>query len=233
MNETNAESTSGEPPASDAGARLPHRDAPSPAVRRYDLSAIASHLILHGYGHWLPNDPRGSGSEELREAKFADLGPIHHGRKRVQPPRDELRRFCRAAAPRLEFPLLWLDDAKRQAVGESFARVAASRRYTVWACAILGNHAHLCVRRHRDDPAMIWRALAEEAGTSLRRFADVSDDHPIWSNRPYKVYLKTSHDVKRVVAYIEQNPVKEELAAQSWSFVTAYDGWPHARSAAR
>ncbi len=28
--------------------------------RRYDRLVIGSHLILHGYGHWLPNDPRGS-----------------------------------------------------------------------------------------------------------------------------------------------------------------------------
>jgi len=144
-----------------------------------------------------------------------------------------LKQFYRAAEPRLAFPIIWFDDAKRQAAGVSFARVVASLRYTVWACAVLNNHAHLCVRRHRDDPAMIWRALAEEAGTSLRRFADVSDDHPFWSNRPYKVYLKTSHDVKRVVAYVEQNPPKERIPAQSWSFVSTYDGWPYAQRASR
>ena len=44
-------------------------------------SVIAHHLIWTLYGHWLPNDPRGSGSRELLDEKFAPLGEIHHGRK--------------------------------------------------------------------------------------------------------------------------------------------------------
>lgn len=213
-------------------------ERPAPAwplrePRRYDRLVIGSHLILHGYAHWLPNDPRGSGSEELREDKLADLGPIHHGRKRIQPPRGELKRFYRAAEPRLDFPTIWLDDAKRQAIGGAFARVVVARRYMVWSCAVLPNHAHLCVRRHRDDPLTMWRAFAEESAAALRRFADVPPEHPVWSSRPYKVYLKTPQDVRRVVAYIERNPAKEGLPPQSWSFVTRYDGWPHPRNTSK
>lgn len=163
---------------SNADTRLPHRDVPSSVFRRHDRVVVGSHLILHGYGHWLPNDPRGSGSEEVREEKLADLGPIHHGRKRVQPPREELHRFHRAAAPRLDFPLVWFGDAKRQAIGEALAQVAAASRYTVWACAVLKNHAHLCVRRHRDDPEAVWRAFAQESANSLRRFADIPPRPP-------------------------------------------------------
>jgi len=44
---------------------------------------IAYHLIWTAYGWWLPNDPRGSGSEELRNDILSELGDIHHGRKRV------------------------------------------------------------------------------------------------------------------------------------------------------
>lgn len=189
-------------PRGNAQTRLPLRDS----RRRYSQVVIASHLILHGYGHWLPNDPRGSGSDALREDKLADLGPIHHGRKQVQPPRSELKRFYRAAEERLEFPTLWFDDAMRQAIGEAFARVLASSRHTVWACAVLRNHAHLCVRKHRDDPITIWRAFADESATSLRRFANVPADHPIWSSRPYKVFLRAPDDVRRVVGYILNNP---------------------------
>ena len=74
---------------------------------------IAHHLILSGYGHWLPNDPRGSGSEEIREEKLSDLGPIHHGRKQIQPPRRELKQFYRDANLLLDFEPIWFDDAKR------------------------------------------------------------------------------------------------------------------------
>lgn len=211
-----------------APSRLPLR-----GPRRYERSAIGSHLILHGYGLWLPNDPRGSGSAELRQEKLADLGAVHHGRKRVQPPREELRRFYRAAETRLDFPIIWFDDAKRQAMADAFARVVAARRYTVWECAILRNHAHLCVRRHRDDPVAIWRAFADASAGALRRFANVPADHPVFSNRPYRVFLKSPDDVRRVVAYIRNNPAREGLEPQSWAFVTPYGGWPDRRNPSR
>lgn len=206
-----------------ARPRLPLRDTP----RRYQRVVIASHLVLHGYGHWLPNDPRGSGSALLREDKLADLGPIHTGRKSVQPPRSELKRFYQQAEGRLDFPALWFNDAMRQAIGDAFSQVAAARRYTAWACAILKNHAHLCARKHRDDPTVIWSAFAEASAQALRRLADVPHDHPVWSSRPYKVFLFAPDDVRRVVRYIEDNPIKERLSPQHWLFVKSYDGWPH------
>ena len=54
---------------------------------------IASHIILTGYGHWLPNDPRGSLSRELREVKFEAMGDVHTGRRKFQPTREQLRAF--------------------------------------------------------------------------------------------------------------------------------------------
>ncbi len=102
-------------------------------------SIIAHHLIWTLYGHWLPNDLRGSGSDELYDKKFAPLGPIYHGRKpnREQPARQELREFHRQAELLLNFSRFWIDDAKRQAIGDALARVISERKYTVWACADL------------------------------------------------------------------------------------------------
>jgi REP element-mobilizing transposase RayT len=191
---------------------------------------IAHHLILNGYGFWLPNDPRGSGSTVLDQEKLKDLGPVHTGRKRVQPPRGKLKRFYRTATPRLDYEPVWFDDAKRQALGDTFAHVVKSRRYTVWACAVLSNHAHLCIRRHRDDALTMWRAIADASRTALRGYSDVPDDHPVWSLRPYKVFLYSPDDVRRIIAYIERNPLKERLAQQTWNFVQPYDGWPHRKT---
>lgn len=188
---------------------------------------IAHHLILHGYGHWLPNDPRGSGSQTVRKENLSDLGPAHFGRKRVQPPRGELREFYHDAASRLDFEQVWFDDAKRQAIGRAFGKIVAEKKYTVWACAILCNHAHLCVRRHRDDAQTIWRAFADSPQKALRCMENIDNSHPIWSNRPYKVFLSTSDDVRRVITYTEGNPPKEKRLTQHWSFVKPYDNWPY------
>jgi REP element-mobilizing transposase RayT len=195
-------------------------------MRTHSRIIIGHHLVLHGYGHWLPNDPRGSGSQEIRQERLEDLGPVHYGRKKVQPPRNVLRDFSSEAKERLDFEPLWFDDAKRQALGESIATVVRKKGYTVWACAVLKNHVHLCVRRHRDDAKTMWAAFADKTRAGLCLFANVPDAHPIWSARPYKVFLYTPEDVRRVIAYIGGNPEKESLARQSWPFVTPYDGWP-------
>ena len=189
---------------------------------------IAHHLIWTLYGHWLPNDLRGSGSDALRDPKFAALGEIHHGRKpaRLQPTRQELREFHTKAEPLLEFPRFWIDEAKRQAIRDAIARVVADRGYTVWACAILSNHVHMVIRRHRDDALAMWHAIADAVRLELAAFADVGSDHPVWAARPYKVFLRTPGEVRGRIDYVDGNPVKEGLPSQHYDFVQSYNDWP-------
>lgn len=73
---------------------------------------IAHHIILTGYGHWLPNDPRGSLSRKIRQSKFQVLGEIHYGRKKDQPSIQELRTFHAEAKKYLNHEVLWFNDAK-------------------------------------------------------------------------------------------------------------------------
>ena len=56
-------------------------------------TVAAFHLISTAYGWWLPNDPRGSMSSEIRIERVADLGPSHYGRKSNLPPWHDLRDF--------------------------------------------------------------------------------------------------------------------------------------------
>jgi hypothetical protein len=180
---------------------------------------VAVHLVLHGYGHWICNDPRGSGSIEFRQEKFKQLGPIHFGRKRNQPTREELRDFYKRANELLKHKPIWFNSAKRQAISESFARVITARGYRVWACTILQNHAHLCVRAHRDDAVVVWTAFADASRDAIRALHPLDPQHPIWSHRPYKVFLYTPQEVIQRLDYIEDNPRDSQLPDQHWSFV--------------
>ncbi|MCC6580420.1 MAG: hypothetical protein IT440_08255 [Phycisphaeraceae bacterium] len=179
---------------------------------------LASHLILTGYGHWLPNDPRGSGSMELKKDTLAPLGDIHFGRKVVQPPRSEVKAFYQDAKGKLEFEAIWFDEAMRQTIGDAFREVVKTKGYTVWACAVLSNHAHLVVRTHRDRAEVIWKYFADASRDALQR----TDGHPVWANRPYKVFLHEPDRVRTCIHYVESNPVKERLPRQTWDFVKPY-----------
>ena len=189
---------------------------------------IGHDLFWTLYGHWLANDLRGSGSIELAAEKLESLGPLHHGRKpeHLQPSREELREFYKEADPLLNFPKFWLDDAKRQAIAEAFDEVVAKEGYTVWACAVLSNHAHMVIRRHRDDALMMWHKFAEASRLRLREEANLAPEHPVWASRPYKVFLRTPHEVRTRVRYVELNPEKEGLPRQLHDFAQVYNNWP-------
>jgi len=193
-------------------------------------TVIAVHLIHSLYGHWAVNDPRGSGSAEIGDDKFAPLGDIYHGRKpeEKQPSREELKAFHREHRKLLNFPLIWIDAAKREAVAQALSATIQQRGYTCYACAVCANHFHLVIRTHRDHAPQMWELLAQAVREKLRGdFAqEIVVHHPVVAARPYNVLLYTIADVWSRVRYVERNPQKEGLPKQQWEFVTTYDNWP-------
>lgn len=200
-------------------------------MRTHRRTIIAHHLIITLYGHWPPNDLRGSGSEDFYDDKFAPLGPIHHGRKPAhrQPSRKELREFHSQVKPLLNFPLIRIDDAKRQVVAGAIGEVVRANRYTCYRAAICSNHLHMVIRKHRDDFEVMWRQITEHARTRLvaSHPQEISPHHPVFSQRPYAVFLYTIDDLRGRVEYVGGNPMKEGLAEQHVDFETPYDGWPY------
>jgi REP element-mobilizing transposase RayT len=198
----------------------PHRGLPLRGKTNAPRQIIlASHLIFTGYAHWLPNDPRGSGSAEIRKADLKPLGDIQFGRQYPQPPRDVVKNFQRDAEPLIEHERIWFKEAHRRAIAEGFGEIAVKNGYTMWACAICSNHAHAVVRTHRDRAEAIWSNLAQGATRILHQQELVPRDHPVWSHRPYKVFLHTRDDVIGRIKYVNENPLKENLPLQIWKFV--------------
>lgn len=184
---------------------------------------IAYHLIWTAYGWWLPNDPRGSGSKSIDADILTQLGELHYGRKRIQPPGDEIRDFYTRAKPLLKHPTLTFDVQQINLIAASFAGVIAERTYTCYACAVLPDHAHLCLRKHRDQSEEMITHLKHASRSRLSALNHVPQDHPIWSGGAgWKVFLDHPDEVRRTINYINRNP----RTPQRWGFVKPYDNWP-------
>lgn len=82
---------------------------------------IAHHIMWTLYGWWLPNDPRGSTSQCIRQDVLAELGEVHFGRRRIQPTGYDVREFYGEAAEKLQHPLLKFRPHEFSAVGEALA----------------------------------------------------------------------------------------------------------------
>jgi REP element-mobilizing transposase RayT len=186
---------------------------------------IAHHLIWTAYG-WLPNDPRGSMSCFVSSEVIFELGNLHQGRKRIQPASRDIRSFYEAAAGKLKFPLLQLTVSDVQAIAKRFARVVEEQRYTCYACALMPDHVHILIRKHKHLAEQMIENFQTSSREELLRPGLRDDDHPLWGGPGWKVFLESPENIRRTIGYIEKNPVKIGLPKQIWDFVSPYDGWP-------
>ncbi|HTU20003.1 MAG TPA: transposase [Gemmataceae bacterium] len=186
---------------------------------------VGYHLIWTAYGWWLPNDPRGSSSHEIRVARIAELGELHHGRKAVQPRSPELRLFYDNARLALKHELLSFSAEAVALIAEAFAATIEERNYTCYACAIMQDHVHLLIRRHRDQAEVMLAHLQAGSRERLIQSGARAANHPVWGGPGWKRFLNTRADIERVIAYIRNNPIVARLPEQTWRFVKPYDGW--------
>jgi REP element-mobilizing transposase RayT len=191
---------------------------------RFSLMVVAYHLIWTVYGSWLPNDLLGSGSRAV--VSLAALGDVHFGRKRLQPHRAAVREFYADAEPMLVHPVMRLDAQQRATVGACLGEVMAATPYTCWACAVMADHVHLVMRKHRDAAEEMIERLQEATRSGLNREALVAQGHPVWTVGGWKTFLDSADAVRSCVRYVEGNPERERMAPQAWPYVVEYDGWP-------
>jgi REP element-mobilizing transposase RayT len=186
---------------------------------------IAHHIIWTCYGTWLPNDPRGPTSKSIRVDAIAELGELHHGRKRVQPLGRDIRAFYSAARQVLKHPVLTLDERSRSFVAGAIELVVRQAKLTCWACVVMPYHVHILIRKHRLTFEEMMEQLKDASAAALRTAGQFPGDHPVWtSHGGWSVFLDHPDEVRRTITYIERNPYR--LPRQIYPFVQAYDSWP-------
>jgi len=184
---------------------------------------LAYHVTISCYGFWLPNDPRGSGSDYVRSTKLLAHG---HGTKTISrrsvayAEHDRTKRL--EAKRSLAFPVVKLTCRQALAVGRGFDHARRESAYVIHACSILPSHAHLVIGRHERDIGRIIGHLKTRARQRLTVEKLWSDERPLWAHRAWKVFLDSEKAVLRAIRYVEQNPLKEGKPVQRWSLVTPW-----------
>jgi REP element-mobilizing transposase RayT len=189
---------------------------------------IAYHLIWTAYGWWLPNDLRGSTSKTVRREVLKELGELHFGRKKIQPASWKVRDFYDNAASTLLNPLATFTSAEISAIGEAFAAVVGEFKYTCYACAIMPDHIHILIRKHKHLAEDMIFNFQRASHARLLELKYRQENQRTWaSGCGWKVYLDHPEDVRRTIKYVDDNPAKIGLPRQEYEFVTKpYDGWP-------
>ncbi len=187
---------------------------------------IAYHLIWTVYGTWLPNDPRGSGSHNVVSPWLAELGETHLGRKRVQPASKTIRTFYERAEPRLVHPVIRFNEPQFPLVADALGDAIREYAYSCYACAIMPDHVHLVIRKHRDLAETMIDHLQAATRLRLSTATFIPPDHPVWTLKGWHAFLSSPKRVREVIQYVADNPTKIALPRQHWAYITPYDNWP-------
>ncbi len=119
-----------------------------------------------------------------------------------------------------------------RAVGRGFAEAARTLDLKAHACAILPDHVHLVAGRHARDVEYLvgflkraaTRRLTSEGLHPLAKYRRADNRVPSpWVDNGWSVYLNTPDQMRQRIRYVEENPIKEGLAPQSWGFVIPYE----------
>lgn len=197
------------------------------------MSAVrAYHVILSTHGFWLPNDPRGSWSTEVRVPhlrRFGAATTTSERRSLARVPHNVALR--RAAKKAMKYPEVVLNGHQALSVARGFATQTFKSRYVIHACTILPCHVHLVIGRHHYAVEQVVRLLRQAATMQLLKegrhpFAHLRRGNgylpSVWGQDFCNVFLFTDEDIVRAIRYVEENPVREGKRRQHWSFLTPF-----------
>ena len=194
----------------------------------------AHHVILTYYGFWLPNDPRGSWSDFVGKFELYRYGPatrVHDVRSRASDPHDYRSRIDAKTA--LKYPPVRLDGLQARDVALGFAERPEEDGFRIMALTVLLKHTHVLIARTGRKIELSVNRLKSAATARLERHGR----HPFQEHRNpdsslpklfargcWKVFLNTDEAIIRAEDYTDENPRKEGLPRQTWSFVRPLRG---------
>jgi REP element-mobilizing transposase RayT len=192
----------------------------------------AYHAIITAYGFWLPNDPRGSWSDYVRQwelLRYGEATKVSTRRSLAKQPHDCQKR--QEAKQAMRYPPVEFSGRQALAVGNGFKRAIEESGYVVHACSILPCHAHLVIARHNHSAEQIvghlkgraTQQLAAEGLHPLAAYCEPDGTTPSpWARGGWRVFLHTDADVLNAIGYVEKNPIKDGKPLQRWSFVVPF-----------
>jgi len=193
---------------------------------------LAFHAIITAYGFWLPNDPRGSWSTYVGSFDLYRAGggatKVTTRRSVAHTKHDRAGRL--AVKEYLKHPPVKFIGSQARAVALGMAETADTLGYSIHALSVMPTHIHAVIAATKRGPALVISHLKRGATDQLI----AQDLHPFrkdarvyqscWSARAWKVFLFDDASVCRAIRYVEQNPGKDGLPRQHWSFVRPWAG---------
>ncbi len=171
-------------------------------------NTIGYHIVIAGYGLWLPGDDRGSWSEAWDERiGFSDP----HTLQEADPARK------RMARERMTHPPVRLDEGMISGVIEAIGRCAAESDWTVVAASVESTHTHMLLTyTHRKiDDTVKW--IKDRATKAIHRAT--THNGPVWCKGKWRSFVFDDYVWSNTRTYIERHNLRRCESARPYPFI--------------
>jgi REP element-mobilizing transposase RayT len=157
---------------------------------------------------------------------IAELGELHYGRRKVQPTSAAMQDFHERSREVLQFQLLEFSPEEVDAIGAAFSESVGEERYTCYACAIMPDHVHILIRKHKHKAEQMIQVLQESSRLQLRTGGSATSIIRYGAAPAGRSFstIPTRSDGRSGISKGTRSSVVSRRSIGP--FVTEYDGWP-------
>lgn len=173
------------------------------------MKTLGYHIVISGYGLWLPGDDRGHWSEAWDEQiGFIEPHKLHAG--------DPIRE--RMAAERMTAPPVRLSSAMIDFVVTTLGICVEKSDWEITAASIEPTHTHLQMTYSKRDVDDTVKWLKDQLTKSVHH-AELHDG-PVWCKGKWRSYIFAQDVWDNTRAYIQRHNERRGVGPRPYPFLT-------------
>jgi REP element-mobilizing transposase RayT len=173
------------------------------------MATLGYHIVVSGYGLWLPGDERGHWSDSWDEqVGYIEPHTLHPG--------DPIRK--RMADERMLHPRVILDPEMVSSVVETIGTYCSNSDWKIAAASIEATHTHLLLTytTREIDNTVKW--LKDQTTKAVHRLT--AHQGPVWCGGKWRSYVFDPIVWQNTVRYIERHNERRGVGPVPYDFVT-------------
>jgi len=173
------------------------------------VTTLGYHIVLPGFGLWLPGDARGHWYEAWDEQiGLIEPRTLHDG--------DPARQ--RMAAERMKHEPVLLSPTMIEIVADVIDECCDASEWTISAASIEPTHTHLLLTYSMRDIDNTIKWLKDRTTKAIHRGTD--HDGPVWCRGKWRSYIFDDGVWANALRYIERHNLRRGEPARPYSFIT-------------
>ena len=171
---------------------------------------VGYHIVISGYGLWLPGDDRGFWSTAWDE----QIGLIE---PHVLHPGDPVR--VRMSRERMNHPPVKLNSDMLSTLTDTLAECTASSDWSIAAASVETTHSHLLLTYTERNIERSVKWIKDRTTKAIHR--DTSHHGPVWCKGKWRSFIFDLDLWENSVEYIEKHNVRRGAGPRPYQFITA------------